>query len=101
MRLFFLVALLSLAAPAQTRTVTIQAAAVVADVAQLEALPDGGCAARWCGQVVDSDGQTHRECTARLELRGAVPRSRCADVLNAGVAPVRAALRFAVDGGAP
>lgn len=83
----------------QTRTVTVSAADVAADVAQLELLPDGGCAARWCGQVVDSEGTRHRECSERLEVQGATARGRCLDVLSAGVGPVRRALRF--DGGTP
>lgn len=87
---------------AQTRTDTFDASRVTVDTLQLSALPDGGCQARWCGSLTSSEGtHTLRECTDPLELRGAAARATCRQQLEAGAKPVTAAMRFAVDGGAP
>lgn len=93
--------LVALAALAQSRTVTLDAAGYRATSTVLDVLPDGGCAVRWCGEVPDSDGTPQRACTELVELRTSTNRNRCDALVSAGVPRVLRELRFAVDGGSP
>lgn len=99
--LFLLVVMLSVVALAQLRAVTVDASSYRSGTATLEALPDGGCQARWCGEVVDSEGAPQRACSELVELRSSTNRNRCVGLLEAGAPRVLRELRFAVDGGSP
>lgn len=92
---------LAAVAVAQTRTVTMDAADYRPTGVQLEPLPDGGCSARWCGEVTDSDNVPQRACTELVDLRAALNRNRCAALVEAGAARVMRELRLPVDGGEP
>lgn len=90
----------ALVALGQTRTETYQAADVAVNDARLLVLPDGGCAAMWCGQVQSAAGDVTRTgCTNYIELTQAANRNACASVLAVGTPRVLRALNFAVDGG--
>jgi starvation-inducible outer membrane lipoprotein len=102
-RLFFVVLALGLSALAfaQSRVDTYSAASVSVTDVQLMPLPDGGCAARWCGEVIATDGETKQSsCTPPVELRGAANQNRCAQLVQAGTGRLLRNLRFVVDAGA-
>lgn len=92
----------SLAALAQSRTDVFDPSQVSVTAIDLQPLPDGGCAAKWCGELPSDDaGIVLRACTDVVELRATVNQNRCAALVNAGAARVLRELRFAVDGGTP
>lgn len=102
MRLALVLVCLSISVPAQTRRDDFTPGNAVTTQAQLEPLPDGGCAVRGCGELVSDDGGTTlRACTQQFELQTAPNRSRCAALLDTVTPRVLNALRFNVDGGAP
>lgn len=99
--LFLLVVMLSVVALAQLRAVTVDASSCRSGTVTLEALPDGGCQARWCGEVTTSEGDAERACTELVVLRGSANQSRCSALLSAGAPRVLRELRFTVDAGNP
>lgn len=104
MRATFLIVFLLFvgASVAQTRDDSFDAAAVAITAIQLEPQADGGCAARWCGEIVSVDGgATARGCTDVVQLKATVNQNRCTGLANGGVNRVLRELRFDVDGGAP
>lgn len=89
-------------AQAQSRADAFDAQRVEVTSTVLDPLPDGGCAARWCGLLTSDDGGTTlRACTELVELRSATNQNRCAGLAAAGVPRIQRELRFPVDGGAP
>lgn len=101
MRFTLALLFLALIATAQTRVDTFTTPTV--ERATLWALPDGGCAAQWCGTTrTDDGGVTDTRCTPDTELRAAVNRNRCEGLLAAGEGRLARELRFdGVDAGAP
>lgn len=94
--------LLSFIVMAQNRQDTFDPASLSVDEVHLTTLPDGGCASRWCGSAVSTDGGVQlAACTDSIELRATVNQNRCAGLANAGVNRVGRALRFDLDAGAP
>lgn len=87
----------------QTRTDTFDAQTITITEMVLTPRPDGGCAARWCGEVTSADGGVELSaCTDGVELKGATNQNRCAQLGAAGVNRVGRALRFdTLDAGAP
>lgn len=87
---------------AQTRSDVFSESAVAVTAIHLQPLADGGCAARWCGELPSEDGGiVLRACTDVVELRATLNQNRCAALEAAGEARVLRELRFPVDGGAP
>lgn len=69
---------------------------------QLDALADGGCVVRWCGEIASDDGGARlRACTDGVELKNGPNRARCGALIAAGESRVLREMRFAVDGGVP
>lgn len=92
----------ALAALAQTRTDDFPVAAVQVTEIVLSPRPDGGCAARWCGEVNSTDGGTQlAACTDEVELSTPGNGPRCIGLVNAGTLRVARALRFNVNPPAP
>lgn len=87
-------------APAQTRQDTYNAASLEVEEAVLTRLPDGGCAARWCGSVTSTDGGNRlNACSAPRELSVGANRTACLNALDLGAPRVRQALKFQADAG--
>lgn len=96
---FFAVLSLGFVALAQ-RVDDFTTSAVVVQSVKLTPLPDGGCAAEWCGTVASSDGGVQLyDCAAR-ELGALVNQNRCAGLQSAGVGALSRQLRLALDAGA-
>lgn len=94
------VVLVALGAAAQIRTDTYSEASVRVSVIALQPQPDGGCAARFCGEAPSVDGRSVlRACTELVELTST--RSRCLDLVTAGEDQVSVALKISADGGQP
>lgn len=97
-----LLAAVSLAALAQDRTEVFFPEDVSVTAMSLQPLADGGCAARWCGELPSDDaGIVLRACTDVTELRNSLNQARCAGLEVAGAPRVLQGMRFAVDGGTP
>lgn len=100
--LFLLFVLAAPSAPAQTRTVQFDLTDVQVGRTLLTVLPDGGCFAEWCGAApsVARDDVTLTVCKSR-EITVAANRTRCLQVISAGVPVVAQELKIIADGGAP
>lgn len=98
----FLLLVFAPTARGQTRLDQFTSTATSITEIVLNPLPDGGCAARWQGHNVSSDGGTELTAvTPQVELRTSVQQNRCAGLAAAGVPRVNRELRLDPDGGAP
>ncbi len=85
---------------AQSRTDDFPLASVEVTEIVLTPRPDGGCGARWCGEVESADGGVAvAACTDVVELGGNL--GRCTGLVTAGTLRVAKALRFNVSPPAP
>ena len=77
LRLFTMVALFALSAFAQTRADTFNAASVRITEVVLTPELDGGCSARFCGEVASTDGGvTLAACSPLIQLRASINQNR-------------------------
>lgn len=92
------IGLLAIASFAQVRTDTFDAAKVRPNTLQLSAMPDGGCAAIWCGDLTSNEGTVKlSECSSAWELDTPSLRSTYCGAITFGKAKL--APRFGFDGG--
>lgn len=95
----FAVLALAFVSFAQSRVDSFQLGDVNVQSVKLSPLPDGGCVAEWCGTVSSMDGSVQLYDCASRELANATNLTRCANMVNAGQAPLGRQLRLTLDGG--